>query len=101
MGFLPNISLESKDFVETWVFKEIAETDLRRNPLKLGDFMVKQPLHVCYLVQVLHCGGLGGFAEATVEENVGRIKGEPMEVKAIIEDCSVLLPIHDTISVTG
>ena len=67
-------------------FKEIAETDLKRNPLKLGDFMVKQRLHDRYLGQVLHGGGLDRSAEATVEERMGRIKGATMEVKGIIED---------------
>ena len=67
-------------------YKEKAEQDLMRNPLKFGQFLVKQKEYDKYLGQVLHGGGLEQSAEATVQERSGRIRGATMEIKTIVEE---------------
>ena len=62
------------------------ESDLQQNPLKFGDFPVKQKEFDRYLGQILHGGGLDRCAEATVQERTGRIKGATREIKNIIEE---------------
>ena len=67
-------------------YKKKMEQELVLNPLKFGNFLVKQRASDRYLGQVLHEGGLEKCAEATVSERAGRIRGATMEIKSIIED---------------
>ena len=67
-------------------YKDMVAENLKRNPLMFGDFLLKERESDRYLGQVVHGGGLDKTAEAPVKERAGRIKGEALEVKAIIED---------------
>ena len=67
-------------------FKAKVYEDLKKCPLTFGKFELKEKEADKYLGQMLHSGGLGTSAEATVEERTGRIKGAAMEIKAIIEE---------------
>ena len=67
-------------------FKDKAESDMKRNPIMFGNFQVKHRECDRYLGQMLHGGGLGMSAEATIQERTGRIKGATREIKQIIED---------------
>jgi hypothetical protein len=67
-------------------YKEKVKRDLQDRPLMFGDFLVKKHESDKYLGQILHGGGLGMSAEATVRERMGKIKGATMEIKTIIEE---------------
>ena len=67
-------------------FKQKAKDDLQNNPLKFGDFPVKERVSDKYLGQVLHGGGLDDSALATVRGRAAKIKGASMEIKTIIEE---------------
>ena len=67
-------------------YKEELHCDIQRNPVKFGNFLVKQRGSDRYLGQILHGGGLDLSAEATILERQGRIKGATREIKGIVED---------------
>ena len=67
-------------------FKAKVEQQLRDEPLLFGSFDVKQRVSDKYLGQVLHSGGLGCSATATVQDRTGRIKGATLEIRSIVEE---------------
>ena len=67
-------------------FKTKVEQDLIDKPLVFDTFNVKQRVSDKYLGQVLHSGGLGCSATATVHDRKGRIKGATMEIRSIVEE---------------
>ena len=67
-------------------FKTKVENDLKDESLMFGAFHVKQKTSDIYLGQVLHSGGLGCSATATVRDRAGRIKGATMEIRSIVEE---------------
>ena len=67
-------------------FKEKARCELSACPITFGKFEVVEKEVDKYLGQMLHSGGTGRSAEATVEEREGKIKVGTLEIKSIIEE---------------
>ena len=67
-------------------YKQKAKNDLKERPLMFEDFEVKERVSDKYLGQILHGGGLEESALTTAKERAGRIKGDAIEIKGILEE---------------
>ena len=66
--------------------KEQVAKELLLNPLKCGDFVMKEVEAEKWLGDYISSGGLGASVLATVEAREGKVKGACLEVAAIVED---------------
>ena len=66
--------------------KKEATEELKENPLKCGDFIIKEKEAEKWLGQLISAAGLADSVAKTVEAREGKIKGACMEIVTIVND---------------
>ena len=66
---------------------EKIKEQVTEKPLMLSGKIMKNVVQYDYLGMVVHEGGAGASAAATVNKRVGRVKQLIFEIKAVLEDC--------------
>ena len=65
---------------------EEAREKIKKNPMMCGKFATKETLTLKYLGDFFDCQGLGASVITTLNERLGKAKGECLEIALIVED---------------